>query len=124
MRALSFAFLGAFLAAADAFAQTAQLAPLPTPLPFPQGASVFQWDYVCIERQVCGFTGLSLDRVRLRSASVVLAKFKVGEIEMPTYFIWGMLVDGGLITGMVQDPFSFKFSAVNMRLTAAGSPGL
>jgi hypothetical protein len=124
MRALSFAFLVAFLIAANAFAQTVQLAPIPTPLPFPQGASVFQWDYECVGQKGCGFTGFGLDRLTLRSASIVLARFKVGEIEMPTYFVWGTLIDGTPVTGMVQNEFSFRFSAVNMRLVAAGSPGL
>ncbi len=126
MRALSFAFLVAFLIAANAFAQTAQLqlAPIPPPLPFPQGSSVFQWDYECVGQKGCGFTGFGLDRLTLRSASVVLARLKVGEIEMPTYFVWGTLIDGTPVTGMVQNEFSFRFSAVNMRLIAAGSPGL
>ena len=112
------------MAADLAFAQTAQLAPIPTPLPFPQGSSVFQWDYECIGQKGCGFTGFGLDRLTLRSASIVLAGLKVGEIEMPTYFIWGKLIDGTPVTGMVQNEFSFRFSAVNMRLIAAGSPGL
>jgi hypothetical protein len=124
MRALSFAFLVACLIAANAFAQTAQLAPIPTPLPFPQGSSVFQWDYECVGQKGCGFTGFGLERLTLRSASIVLARLKVGEIELPTYFIWGTLIDGIPVTGMVQNEFSFRFSAVNMRLTAAGSPGL
>jgi hypothetical protein len=124
MRVLSFAFLLASLIAAKAFAQTVQLAPIPTPLPFPQGSSVFQWDYECVGQKGCGFTGFGLERLTLRSASIVLARLKVGEIEMPTYFIWGMLIDGTPVTGMVQNEFSFRFSAVNMRLMAAGSPGL
>jgi hypothetical protein len=124
MRALSFAFLAALLIGAETFAQTRQLAPIPTPLPFPQGSSVFQWDYECIGQKGCGFSGLGLERVSLRSASIVLAKFKVGEIEMPTYFIWGTLIDGSLVASMDQDEFSFRFSTVNMRLIAAGSPGL
>jgi hypothetical protein len=114
----------AFLIAANAFAQTAQLAPVPAPLPFPQGSSVFQWDYECIGNKGCGFTGFGLERLTLRSASVILARLKVGEIEMPTYFIWGTLIDGTPVTGMVQNEFSFRFSAVNMKLVAAGSPGL
>ena len=124
MRALSFAFLVACLITANAFAQTAQLAPIPTPLPFPQGSSVFQWDYECVGQEGCGFTGFGLERLTLRTASIVLAKLKVGEIEIPTYFIWGTLIDGSPVTGMVQNEFSFRFSAVNMRLIAAGSPGL
>jgi hypothetical protein len=124
MRALSFAFLVACLIAANAFAQTAQLAPIPKPLPFPQGSSVFQWDYECVGQKGCGFTGFGLERLTLRSASIVLARLKVGEIELPTYFIWGTLIDGIPVTGMVQNEFSFRFSTVNMRLTAAGSPGL
>jgi hypothetical protein len=124
MRALSMAFPVAFLIAANAFAQTAQLAPVPAPLPFPQGSSVFQWDYECVGNKGCGFTGFGLERLTLRSASIVLARLKVGEIEIPTYFIWGTLIDGTPVTGMVQNEFSFRFSAVNMRLVAAGSPGL
>ena len=124
MRALSFAFLIAFLNATNAFAQTAQLAPIPPPLPFPQGSSVFQWDYECIGQKGCGFSGLGLERITLRSASIVLARLKVGEIELPTYFVWGTLIDGTPVTGMAQSEFSFRFSTVNMRLIAAGSPGL
>jgi hypothetical protein len=124
MRVLSFAFLLAFLTVADACAQTGQLASIPMPLPFPQGSSVFQWDYECIGQRGCGFTGFGLERLTLRSASIVLARFKVGEIEMPTYFIWGTLIDGSLVAGMSQNEFSFRFSAVNMKLRAAGSPGL
>ena len=63
----------------EAFAQTGQLAPIPTPLPFPQGSSVFQWDYECIGQKGCGFSGFGLERLTLRSASIVLARFKVGE---------------------------------------------
>jgi hypothetical protein len=124
MRALSFAFLLVSLIVAEAFAQTAQLAPIPMPLPFPQGSSVFQWDYECIGQKGCGFTGLGLERLSLKSASIVLARLKVGEIEIPTYFIWGTLIDGSPVSAMVQNEFSFRFSAVNMRLIAAGSPGL
>jgi hypothetical protein len=124
MRALFMAFPVAFLIAANAFAQTAQLAPVPAPLPFPQGSSVFQWDYECVGSKGCGFTGFGLERLTLRSASIVLARLKVGEIEMPTYFIWGTLIDGTPVTGMAQNEFSFRFSGVNMKLIAAGSPGL
>jgi hypothetical protein len=124
MRARLFAFLAAFLTVADAFAQTKQLASIPTPLPFPQGASVFQWDYECIGQKGCGFSGFGLERLTLRSASIVLARFKVGEIEMPTYFIWGTLIDGSPVAGMDQNEFSFRFNTVNMRLIAAGPPGL
>jgi len=124
MRILSFAFLAAFLIATDASAQNAQLAPIPMPLPFPQGSSVFQWDYECVGQKGCGFTGFGLERLSLKSASIVLARFKVGEIEMPTYFIWGTLIDGSPVSAMDQNEFSFRFSAVNMRLIAAGPPGL
>jgi hypothetical protein len=124
MRVSSFAFLAAFLIAANAFAQTAQLAPIPKPLPFPDGSSVFQWDYECIGQKGCGFTGFGLERLTLRSASIVLARLKVGEIEMPTYFIWGTLIDGTPVAGMAQNEFSFRFGAVNMKLIAAGPPGL
>jgi hypothetical protein len=124
MRALSFAFLAAFLMATDASAQNAQLARIPMPLPFPQGSSVFQWDYECVGQKGCGFTGFGLERLSLKSASIVLARFKVGEIEMPTYFIWGTLIDGSPVSAMDQNEFSFRFNAVNMKLIAAGSPGL
>src|SRR5260370_41555004 len=105
MRALSFAFLAAFLTAADAFAQTGQLAPIPMPLPFPQGSSVFQWDYECVGQKGCGFSGFGLERLTLRSASIVLARLKVGETEVPTYFICGTLIDGSQVAGMVQNEF-------------------
>jgi hypothetical protein len=124
MRALSFAFLVAFLRVADACAQAGQLTAIPMPLPFPQGSSVFQWDYECVGQRGCGFSGFGLERLTLRSASIVLARIKVGEIELPTYFIWGTLVDGSPVAGMSQNEFSFRFSAVNMKLIAAGSPGL
>jgi len=124
MRALSSAFLVVSLMVAEASAQNAQLAPIPMPLPFPQGSSVFQWDYECVGQKGCGFTGFGLERLSLKSASIVLARFKVGEIEMPTYFIWGTLIDGSPVSAMDQNEFSFRFSAVNMKLIAAGSPGL
>jgi hypothetical protein len=124
MRVFSLALLGAFLGVVDASAETGQLASLPAPLPFPQGKSVYQWDYQCVEHRVCGFSGLGLDRLSLQSASIVLATIRAGEIEMPAYFIWGRLLDGSEIYSMVQDRFSFRFSALNMRLIAAGSPGL
>jgi hypothetical protein len=124
MRARSFVFLVALLTAADGFAQTVQLTPIPKPLPFPDGSSVFQWDYECVGQRGCGFTGFGLGRLTLRSASIVLARFKVGEIEMPTYFFWGTLIDGSPIAGMDQNEFSFRFNAVNMKLMAAGPPGL
>jgi hypothetical protein len=123
MRAVSFAFLTAFLMAAGAYVQAAQLASIPKPLPFPEGSSVFQWDYECVGLKGCGFTGFGLERLTLRSASIVLAGLKVGEIEMPTYFFWGTLIDGSAVTGMAQNEFSFRFSAVNMKLIAAGPPG-
>jgi hypothetical protein len=124
MRTLSFVVLAALLTAADANAQTPQLAPIPTPLPFPQGSTVFQWDYQCVGPKGCGLTGLGLDTYALRTASIVLTNFKVGEIEIPTYFVWGTLIDGSLVSSMAQREFSFRFSAVNMKLVAAGSPGL
>jgi hypothetical protein len=124
MRALSLALLGTVLGAVCACAETAQLAPIPLPLPFPQGKSVFQWDYQCIERRVCGFSGLGLDRMSLQSASIVLATIRAGEVEMPAYFIWGTMLDGSQVYSMVQDRFSFRFSAINMRLVASGPPGL
>jgi hypothetical protein len=124
MRSLFFAFLAALLMAADASAQTTQLAPITKPLPFPEGSSVFQWDYECVGQKGCGFTGFGLERLTLRSASVILARLKVGEIELPTYFFWGTLIDGSPVAGMAQNEFLFRFSAVNMKLIAAGQPGL
>jgi hypothetical protein len=124
MRALSFAFLIALLTAVDASAESVQLASIPIPIPFPQGASVFQWDYQCTERKVCGFTGFGLERLSLQSASIVLAKIKVGEVDIPTYFIWCTLADGSLVSAVAQDEISFRFSVVNMKLIAAGAPGL
>jgi hypothetical protein len=124
MRALSLALLGILMGIVDAGAETGQLAPIPVPLPFPQGKSVFQWDYQCVEHKVCGFSGLGLDRFSLQSASIVLATIRAGEIEIPAYFVWGTLLDGSQVYSMVQDRFSFRFSALNMRLIASGSPGL
>jgi hypothetical protein len=124
MRVLPFALLGAFLGAVDASAETGQLASLPAPLPFPQGKSVYQWDYQCVEHRPCGFSGLGLGRLSLQSASIVLATIRAGEIEIPAYFVWGTLLDGSQVYSMVQDRFAFRFSAINMRLIAAGSPGL
>ena len=124
MRAFFWIFLVALLTVGDAFAQAVRLAPIPTPIPFPQGSSVFQWDYQCTERKACGFTGFGLERLSLQSASIVLAKIKIGEDEIPTYFMWCTLVDGSVVSGMVQDGFSFRFSVVNMKLVAAGAPGL
>jgi hypothetical protein len=124
MRALSLALLGAFLGVVDASAETGRLAPIPVPLPFPQGKSIFQWDYQCVEHKVCGFSGLGLDRLSLQSASIVFATIRAGEIEIPAYFVWGTLLDGSQVYSMVQDRYSFRFSAINMRLIASGSPGL
>jgi hypothetical protein len=124
MRLPSIAFLTAFLMAAGASAQTSQLASIPKPLPFPEGSSVFQWDYECVGQKGCGFTGFGLERLTLRSASIILAKLKVGEIELPTYFFWGTLIDGSPIAGMDQNELSFRFSTVNMKLIPAGPPSL
>ena len=124
MRGLSFAFLIVWATVVDAFAETARLAPIPAPLPFPGGSSVFQWDYQCVERKVCGFTGFGLERLSLQSASIVLTKIKVGETEIPTYFIWCTLIDGSRVSAMTQEGFSFRFSTINMTLIAAGPPGL
>jgi len=124
MRTLSFAYLVVFLTMADALAQTVQLAPIPMPLPFPPGSSVFQWDYQCTGTKACGVSGLGLDRYALRSASIVLARFKVGEIEIPTYFVWGTLLDGSSISAITHNEFSMRVVAINMKLTAAGPPGL
>src|SRR5260370_4891457 len=111
MRALSLAFLAAFLMATDISAQTAQLAPIPIPLPFPQGSSVFQWDYECVGQKGSGFTGFGLERLSLKSASIVLARFKVVEIDMPTYFSWGTLIAGSPISAMDHNEFSVRFIA-------------
>jgi hypothetical protein len=124
MCARCFVFLAALLMAAGAIAQTVQLTSIPKPLPFPEGSSVFQWDYECVGQKGCGFTGFGLDRLTLRSVSIVLARLKVGESELPTYFFWGTLIDGSPVAGMDQNAFSFRFSAVNMKLIAAGPPGL
>jgi len=124
MRVLRFALLFIVLMATDARAQNAQLAPISMPLPFPAGSSIFQWDYQCIPQKVCGFTGLGMDRLSLKSATVVLANIKIGNLDIPTYFVWGTLTDGNSVVAMEQNQFSSKFSAINMRLVAAGSPGL
>jgi hypothetical protein len=126
MRTLSFACFAVIMMVANALAQTAQaLATIPTPLPFPAGSSIFQWDYQCATgAKGCGLSGLGVDRYLMRSASIVLARFKIGEIEMPTYFIWGILIDGSSVSAMMQNEFAARFVAVNMKLVAAGSPGL
>jgi hypothetical protein len=128
MRVFSLALLGSLLGAClggvNASAETVQLASIPAPLPFPQGTSVYQWDYQCVEHKVCGFSGLGLERLSLQSASIVLATIKAGKVEIPAYFIWGTLRDGSQVYSMVQDPFRFRFSALNMQLVASGSPGL
>jgi hypothetical protein len=109
-----------------ALAQAAQLAPIPMPLPFQPGTSVFQWDYQCTGNKGCGLNGLGLDRsFALKSVSIVLARLKIGEDrEIPSYYFWGTLLDGSSITGMTQNDFVIKFVAINMRLIAAGPPGL
>jgi hypothetical protein len=72
------AFLVAVVTTTSALAQTAQLAPIPTPLPFQPNASVFQWDYQCTGAKPCGFNGLGIDRNFLvKSISIVFARFKV-----------------------------------------------
>jgi hypothetical protein len=124
MRTISFVILLAFLMGANAVAQAVHLAPIPMPIPFPQGSSIFQWDYQCTGTKGCGLTGLGLDSYSLKSASIVLANLKIGDIEMPTYFVWGSLLDGSSVSAMIQDAFSIRFVAVNMKLTAAGAPGL
>jgi len=124
MRAFSFGLLLLVSMVTGAFTQNVQLAPIPTPFPFPAGSTVFQWDYQCIPQRACGLSGFGLDRQNLKSATVVLANIKFGENEMRTYFVWGVLIDGSTIVGMTQDEFSFRFFAINMRLIAAGSPGL
>jgi hypothetical protein len=127
MRTLSFVLLVVLLTTANALAQTAQLAPIPAPLPFQPGTSVFQWDYQCTaENKQCGLSGLGVDpSYALKSASIVLARLKLGEaLEIPTYYFWGALRDGSSISGMTQNEFSVKFVAINMKLVAAGPPGL
>ena len=59
MRVLSFAFLSAFLIATDASAQNAQLAPIPMPLPFPQGSLSFSGTMSASDRK--GADSLALD---------------------------------------------------------------
>jgi hypothetical protein len=49
MRMLSFVYLVVFLTMVDALAQTGQLAPIPMPLPFPPGSSVFQGTISALE---------------------------------------------------------------------------
>jgi hypothetical protein len=126
MRTLSFVLLLAFFAKANALAQTAHLAPIPTPLPFQQGTSVFQWDYQCTGAKPCGLIGLGLDRTFIvKSISIVLARLKVADnFEIPTYYFWATLVDGGSISGMTQNELPFRFLAINMKLIGAGAPGL
>jgi hypothetical protein len=124
MRALSIMLLFIFLTATDARAQNGQLAPIPMPFPFPLSSSVFQWDYQCLPQKACGFTGLGMDRLSLKSATIVLANIKIGDLQVPTYFVWGTLLDGSSVVAMDQNQFSSKFNAINMRLVAAGSPGL
>ena len=85
---------------------------------------MFQWDYQCIPQKTCSFTGLGMDRLSLRSATIILANIKMGEQEVPTYFVWGTLVDGSSVIAMEQNQFASKFAGINMRLVAAGSPGL
>jgi hypothetical protein len=110
--------------AVHAFSQVAPLAPMPMPVPFPSGSSVFQWDYQYIGAKACGFTGLGISRLSMKSVSIVLVNIKVGETQIPTYFFWGKLLDGNSVEGMIQDPYSFKTLLINMKLIAAGSPGL
>jgi hypothetical protein len=124
MRAMRLVVLFIFLTAIDAYAQNGQLGPIPKPLPFPAGSSIFQWDYQCFGQKACGFAGLGMDRLSLKSATIVLANIKIGELQIPTYFIWGTLIDGSSIVAMEQNQFSSKFNAINMRLMAAGPPGL
>jgi hypothetical protein len=120
------AFLAVVVTTASALAQTAQLAPIPNPLPFQPGASVFQWDYQCTGAKPCVVNGFGLDRTFVvKSISIILARLKVGEnSEIPTYFFWATLVDGGSISGMSQNELTLRFIAINMKLVAAGAPGL
>ncbi len=124
MRILSVALLSVLLMVTDAFSQAVPLAPVPMPVPFPSGSSVFQWDYQCAGEKACGFTGLGVNRLSLKSVSIVLANIKIGETEIPTYFFWGKLLDGSSVEGMIQDPYSFRTLLINMKLMAAGAPGL
>jgi hypothetical protein len=125
MRTLT-ALLVVVVTTAGALAQTVQLAPIPKPLPFQPDASVFQWDYQCTGAKPCGLNGLGLDRnFQVKSISIVLARLKVGEnFEIPTYYFWATLVDGGSISGMSQNELPLRFVAINMKLVAAGAPGL
>jgi hypothetical protein len=126
MRTLSLIVLVVILTTTNALAQSAQLAPIPRPLPFQPGASVFQWVYQCSGAKPCGLNGFGLDRTFVvKSISIVLARLKVGEnSEIPTYYFWATLVDGGSISGMSQNELPLRFIAINMKLVAAGAPGL
>jgi hypothetical protein len=48
----------------------------------------------------------------------------MGEIEIPTHFVWGTLRDGSSISAITHNEFSIRVIAINMTLTAAGPPGL
>ena len=124
--ALCIAALAISLTTTIALAQSPQLAPNPRPLPFQPGASVFQWDYQCSGTKPCVVNGFGLDRTFVvKSISIVLARLKVGEnYEIPTYYFWATLVDGGSISGMSQNELPLRFIAVNMKLVAAGAPDL
>ena len=100
------------------------LAKIPSPLPFPVGSSIFQWDLQCIPQKYCSFTGLGLKNMVFRSVTIVLAKLTVGEQELPTYFLWGTLITGDQIESFTQDPLVFTSANVNMKLIATGAPGL
>jgi hypothetical protein len=61
----------------------------------------------------------------MKTISIVLARLKVGEnFEIPTYYFWGTLADGTSISGMSQNELFLRFIAINMKLVAAGAPGL
>jgi hypothetical protein len=100
------------------------LAPIPLPLPFPKGSSVFQWDYQCIPQKACEISGFGLRAQTFTAVSIVLANITVGDLQLPTYFIWGTLINGNRMGSMTQYPPAFTSRFVNMRLIAAGVPGL
>ena len=104
----------------SASAQSSNLMQIPSPLPFPKGNSIFQWDYECISLP-CGLTGFwfghSADTI-----SIVLADIQAGPTQIPTYFYWIRRGSGFTVNGFIMYPNSINF--INMRLISAGNPGL
>jgi len=100
------------------------LAQIPLPLPFPKGSSVFQWDYQCMPQKACEISGFGLRAQMFAAVSIVLANITVGDLQLPTYFVWGTLPNGNRMSSMTQFPPAFTSRFVNMKLIAAGVPGL